>query len=305
MAVFPKVELPENYDPYDEKLKKQFHPKADKKNYIYERPDGRVILACGAVRKGKKCKAMAGRGTNHTGYGRCKHHGGCTTGPRTKEGKQKAAQNSRKHGFYSNALLDEEREAYEELLDGQVLQLQHEIYALKAKILVYLKSWKKKYKRYYQKKLNENIRVYECTACFHKYEVGELQKDEGCPNCGAGPSDRKLLDEYTCNDPIAAREYAEYKTRVRFKTDGKGGYSYYTAGTIEDNALDRALNTLGRLVEKHARLTQDTPDDIISQINAELRAASRGEVNVSWNTGVQTRKPKGGNSDNEDRDPEN
>lgn len=33
---------------------------------------------CGAVRNGNVCKHLAGYGTQHPGYGRCKHHGGNT-----------------------------------------------------------------------------------------------------------------------------------------------------------------------------------------------------------------------------------
>ena len=33
------------------------------------------------------CTKPQGYGTNHKGYGRCKFHGGCSTGPKTEEGK--------------------------------------------------------------------------------------------------------------------------------------------------------------------------------------------------------------------------
>lgn len=254
MAVFPKIELPDNYDPYDEELKKKLNPNADEKNFIKERPFG-PILACGSKARasGGYCNAMAGRGTDHTGYGRCKHHGGKSTGPKTKKGKKKASQNGRVHGFYSDALMDDEADLYNEFLNNkdEILSLQHEITALRAKIVVYLKKWKKKYNRYYKDKL-----------------------------------------EKTDGDERAAQAYAELKTRVKFSKKSEGGYSYYTAGTIEDNALDRALNTLARLIEKHARLTEDTPDDLVGRINSELRAASQGEVKVSWGSGPQTRKSK-------------
>ena len=58
-------------------------------------------------------------------------------------------------------------------------------------------------------------------------------------------------------------------------------------GTIEDPRYMRALNTLGRLVEKHARLTQDSGEDLLSQVNNELAAASQGKVQISWNTRPQ------------------
>ncbi|MNI76035.1 hypothetical protein D3C73_1322320 [compost metagenome] len=67
-------------------------------------------------------------------------------------------------------------------------------------------------------------------------------------------------------------------------------YEWYQPGTIDDRAYVRALEALGRLVEKHARLTPDGGDDLLGQINAELRAASKGKVSISWgDRGAQRR----------------
>lgn len=58
-------------------------------------PDDLRNLQCGAkTRAGSACKQKAIY-TN----GRCKYHGGLSTGPRTKEGKAKAAQNGFKPGW--------------------------------------------------------------------------------------------------------------------------------------------------------------------------------------------------------------
>lgn len=66
--------------------------------------------------------------------------------------------------------------------------------------------------------------------------------------------------------------------------------AFYSAGTIEDKPLTRALETLRRLVDSHAKLTQDNTNSLLDQINGELKAASQGEVSLSWNTGPQQRK---------------
>ena len=253
MSASNKIKLPKNWDPDDEKLKKKINMEADKKNYVAIR-QGSTVLLCGAVTRASdtdRCRNYAGMGTKHKGYGRCKYHGGNNTGPKTKKGKEKASKNSRVHGFYSDALMDEEADLYNEFLQNkdQILSLKHEITALRAKIVIYLKRWKSKFNTYYRERLKEN---------------------EG--------------------DEPEAQAYAELNTRVCFSQKSDGGYSYYTAGTIEDNALDRALNTLARLIEKHARLTEDTPDDLVNNINIELRAASQGEVKTSWGTGPQTRE---------------
>lgn len=59
---------------------------------------------CGAVRRGKACGQAAGWGTDHPGSGKCKLHGGKTTGPKTAEGKARSRENGLKHGLFSKSL---------------------------------------------------------------------------------------------------------------------------------------------------------------------------------------------------------
>jgi len=66
-------------------------------------------------------------------------------------------------------------------------------------------------------------------------------------------------------------------------------YEYYTVGTIEDKPFIRALSELGRLVEKHARLTVESGEDLLSSINKELQQASQGRIEVSWGGKPQMR----------------
>lgn len=59
---------------------------------------------CGAkTRAGTPCKQKAGWGTNHVGEGRCKLHGGKSTGPKDKK-KLKENKNAEKHGLFSKYL---------------------------------------------------------------------------------------------------------------------------------------------------------------------------------------------------------
>ena len=61
---------------------------------------------CGArTRKGTPCKAPAMRN------GRCRMHGGKSTGARTPEGKERARMANWKHGRYSAAVIAERRKA--------------------------------------------------------------------------------------------------------------------------------------------------------------------------------------------------
>ncbi|WP_176706373.1 hypothetical protein [Paenibacillus hemerocallicola] len=208
--------------PQDMEEKRKFHPQADTLNMIGER-NGKPALLCGGKRKRGPglCRNYAGMGTDHSGYGRCKFCAGCSTGPRTQEGKAAAAQNARKHGFYSPALYGAECETYEQLRAKGVVTLEDEIFMWKAKLLTYLQKW-------------EKIR----------------------------------------------QEKSEEATRVWYK-DGHER-AYYYAGTAEDRVLSRNLETLGRLVEKYARLRPDDGEDLLSQINAELRAASQAKIAIAW-----------------------
>lgn len=280
---------------YDMARKRQLHPKADEKNRI-EIIRGREVLTCGAKSKNSKtgfCRKHAGAGTQHPGYGRCKFHFGNGTGPKTPEGKAISSQNARKHGFYSAALNEAERQAYEEELAAESMGLQHEIYMLKAKIKVYLVNWRKKWDDYYKKKLAEKYIQYRCKNpdCGHTFTRGELDGKPGyCPKHGCNSRYLEVIDSWPANrTPEDAEAYADSMTRVWYSEGEKGGRSYYHAGSIEDRTLDRALNTLSRLVEKHARLNPENGDDLLGQINAELRAASRGKVSISWGGEAQKR----------------
>jgi hypothetical protein len=64
---------------------------------------------CGAKAKTNNhqpCKKFA------MANGRCRLHGGLSTGPKTEEGKQKSRQAATKHGFYSKASLEERKHLF-------------------------------------------------------------------------------------------------------------------------------------------------------------------------------------------------
>lgn len=235
----PKVyPIPKGMDPYSMEEKRKFHIEADKMNFLTSASTDKtkVYLACGAKgRQGLPCRSVAGMGTDHKGYGRCKYHGGNAQGAVTPLGKAAAAKANMIHGLYAQVLSPQEREIFKELTadDKLAVDLKFEIAMLKAKIISYLSRQREKWD-----KINEK----------------------------EGP------------------DQADLKTRVWFSTgeDGKGVKSYYHAGTIEDRALDRTLNTLSRLIEKQIRITGDDKGNVLDDLNKELRAASQGEVKISW-----------------------
>lgn len=235
-----KITLPESYDPYDMRIKVQFHPKADRINVIAV-PKKNPILCCGAMRNGNPCRRSAGQGTSHVGYGRCKLHGGCSTGPKTEEGKARSVSNNIKHGLYAKSLTPKQQAVLAEMEEDPAFDpLDYSIKMWTAKIISYLQDQSEKYQR-----------------------------------------DTELEGE----------EIAYRKSRVICK-EGDGVKSFYHAGTIEDNALDRAFNTLRKLLgQKHLIDGKDDSDDnILDAINAELRAASKGKVSISWGDNAQAKQ---------------
>ena len=67
---------------------------------------------CGARAKhtgGQPCKAAA------LANGRCRHHGGRSTGPRTAEGLERSRRSNWKHGNYSRESIDDRARAREAL----------------------------------------------------------------------------------------------------------------------------------------------------------------------------------------------
>lgn len=70
----------------------------------HEPEDGRKSPnMCGArKRNGRLCEAEAGKGTDHPGYGRCKHHGGCTP----TQVKGAAKQEAHAHAIVMGAPID-------------------------------------------------------------------------------------------------------------------------------------------------------------------------------------------------------
>lgn len=255
-----KVDLPKDFDPYDMDLKRQYNPQADKMNWIRKSKGTEACyLACGAKNsKGEPCTLRAGQSTPHKGHGRCKFHGGLSTGPVTEQGIENIRKASLVHGLYSQVLSPQEKEIFKTLTDDEktATDLTFEITLLKTKIISYLSRYREKW--------------------------DTIAEQEG-------------------------QDMADYKTRVWFSTgeNGKGVRSYYHAATIEDRALDRTLNTLARLIEKQIKITGEDRDDILDTLNAELRAASRGNIAISWGGPAQNREAAAANRPpvREDGDP--
>lgn len=239
MAATQKVQLPEGFDPYDMRLKRQFHDQADKMNVIALSRKN-YNLCCGAMHNGQPCKNPAGMGTPHKGYGRCKIHGGLATGPKTPEGRARQIESTTKHGLYSKVLLPEEERILEEI------DKEKDFNALDMMIKV------------------QTVKI-----------ISYLQKHK----------DRFVKDRDLEGDEIAYR-----KSRVICR-EGDGMKTFYHAGTVEDNALDRAINTLRRLIGQKYLIEgrDDGPDDIMEALNRELSAASKGEVSISWGGKAQSK----------------
>jgi hypothetical protein len=235
--------LPDGFDPKDMALKKTINPEADELNQIAVR-SGVPVLVCGAMKHGKPCKMFAGQGTDHVGRGRCHHHGGASTGPATEEGKAVSSKNSTLHGLYSSCLFPWEVPIFEQLVKNQDTGLTYEIYVLKTKIVAYL----------------------------NRFQVRALQVYQDAKKVGlSDEAAKEAMDE-------AVRVWASFVSE-----DGNAkGTTYYHAGTPEDRALDRSLRTLSNLIKTQVLLNPDQGNNLLNQINEELKAASFGRVQISW-----------------------
>lgn len=77
---------------------------------------------CGAkTRAGTPCKRPAGWGTNHVGEGRCKLHGGKSTGPPPE--KMKKNSNARTHGLFAKYLPEETLEIMDSIHEIKPLDI--------------------------------------------------------------------------------------------------------------------------------------------------------------------------------------
>lgn len=75
---------------------------------------------CGAkTRNGTPCQQKAGWGTDHVGEGRCKLHGGKSSGPKN----QKKNSNAKKHGLYAKYFPDDTLELFNALETESPLEI--------------------------------------------------------------------------------------------------------------------------------------------------------------------------------------
>lgn len=78
---------------------------------------------CGAkTRAGTPCQQKAGWGTDHPGEGKCKLHGGKSTGPRDKT-KLKENKNAEKHGFFSKYLPEDTLNIIQEIKEKDPIDI--------------------------------------------------------------------------------------------------------------------------------------------------------------------------------------
>lgn len=115
---------------------------------------------CGAkTRAGTPCQQPAGWGTNHVGTGRCKLHGGSSTGPRDKS-KIRGNKNAETHGFFSRHLPEEAFEIIQEIQKKKPIDLLWENiqiqYAaiIRAQRIMYVKNKKEMIKELKKRKFD-------------------------------------------------------------------------------------------------------------------------------------------------------
>lgn len=90
---------------------------------------GKNYEICGAKtrRRGTPCLRPAGWGTNHPGTGRCKLHGGCSTGPKDQRGNKNAVKTGEYETIWFDTLEEEEKELFYQINLDKIKQLENEI----------------------------------------------------------------------------------------------------------------------------------------------------------------------------------
>lgn len=90
-----------------------------------------ATITCGAkTRSGTPCKHPAGYGTPHLGTGRCKYHGGCSTGPRDPEkmiGNKRALTTGEREAVWLDVLPTDEQQIYHDINTDKLRQIDEEI----------------------------------------------------------------------------------------------------------------------------------------------------------------------------------
>lgn len=91
----------ENRNTAQNSKKKNEQTDEDKKTF-QNKPHDKNICGAKGKQSGLPCRRPAGWGTSHPGNGRCKLHGGCSTGPKDATGNKNAV----KHGVYETVIRD-------------------------------------------------------------------------------------------------------------------------------------------------------------------------------------------------------
>jgi uncharacterized protein YjcR len=92
-----------------------------------------ISAFCGAKnRKGEFCKLPSGWGTEHKGKGRCRLHGGCSTGP--PKGSKNALKTGKHETIFLDQLDEDEREIWGAIDVAPMAQVDQEIRLLDIRI---------------------------------------------------------------------------------------------------------------------------------------------------------------------------
>ena len=168
-----------------------------------KKPTERPYDICGAKTKSRDgvCQLRAGWGTDHLGEGKCKLHGGASTGP------PKGNKNARKHGAYEavtrDQLSEEEREIYDQVDDARTLD--GELRILRFKLLRLLDPPQREI---YDKELKEIIQL----------DVDEMSKVTGITRLA--DQIRRIVKQSAKEQDRSATDPESYLNALREDLDG-------------------------------------------------------------------------------------
>jgi hypothetical protein len=192
------------------------------------------VLCCGArFRSGNLCEDEA------LENGRCRRHGGMSTGPRTEEGKQRVAQNSRKYGLYSVSPTNDEYDMLADVI-GTIGNLDNEIVDLKFQIRRVTIALREEYEGDWDGMRNERTVTRRSKALMIRPQDGDgnfvgPERPEGGEF--ETMSEKRAADLYTIYDRLMGRLQRMEQTRFILNGGGLGVADPHEAARLVKRSL--------------------------------------------------------------------
>ena len=223
------------------------------------------LSVCGARKKqGGICRARAGRGTKHPGTGRCKHHGGASTGPVDQAGNKNALKTGRHESILVDVLEDDEQELFGQVNTDALAMIEEELRIITIRERRMLK------------------RIADLKAADGMTLVEESTEVIGAAT--TAPEERRFSDRHLSemateevDAATGANDQAEQTTKVKQKRIG-------TLGQIQ--AIEADLTAVQAHKAKLIKMKADIHNPQPSRLNLQLSGPNEGPIQVEVGDGL-------------------